>query len=275
MHARAHDAAHLETIVTTTLDAMGWGGLYDEEEGGFFRCSTSRDWRQPLREKTLEVNAQLLRVYADAAGAFGIGRFGERAADVLRYVERALADPDGGWYGSQRSIDGGVDRTLYADANALMASAVLRAAALFDAESLRRDAVRSLERVLLACYRPGQGVAHYFDGRAHVRGLLADQIAMAAAQLDAHDATGDVVYEMMAEELAHYADPSDVGLMRVRLKPFVWNCEAARAFRRLAVASGAAEFARRADAALSAVAPAARAQGPLAAHYVLALEQAG
>ena len=59
--------------------------------------------------------------------------------------------------------------------------------------------------MLLACYRPGAGVAHCVDGEARVRGLLADQIAMAAASLDAFDATGNIVYEMMAEELAHYA----------------------------------------------------------------------
>ena len=36
---------------------------------------------------------------------------------------------------------------------------------------------------------------------AALRGLLDDQIAMAAACLDAHEATGNIVYEMMAEEL--------------------------------------------------------------------------
>ena len=40
----------------------------------------------------------------------------------------------------------------------------------------------------------GGGMAHYYDGEAQVRGLLDDQIAMAAAQLDAFEATGDIVY---------------------------------------------------------------------------------
>ncbi len=291
LHRRSPDP-RLERIVTTTLDAMGWGGLYDEDAGGFFRCAASRDWSRPHREKTLDVNAQLLRIYVDAAEALRVARFGERAADVLRYAQDALADPDGGWYGSQSAGRGHADRTLFADANATMASAVLRAAAVFEDAALRDAALASLERVLLACYRPGQGVAHYFDGRPHVRGLLGDQVAMAAAQLDAFEATGNVVYEMMAEELAHYAvrelwdadaggffdrtrDGADVGLMRVGLKPFVTNCEAARMLHRLAAASGDADFARRADATLAAAAPAAAQQGPLAAHYVLALEQAG
>ncbi len=280
----------LEQIVTTTLDAMGWGGLYDDAAGGFFRYAATRDWRQPHREKTLDVNAQLLRIYVDAAEALRIARFGERAAGVLRYVQDSLGDPDGGWYGSQAAAGGSVDRTLFADTNATMAASMLRAAAVFGDSALRDAALESLERVLLACYRPGHGVAHYFDGRPHVRGLLGDQVAMAVAHLDAFAATGNVVYEMMAEELAHYAirelwdaeaggffdrpavDDSDVGLMRVRLKPFVTNCEAARMLTRLAATAGEAEFARLAGAALAAVAPAAARQGPLAAHYVLAAD---
>jgi uncharacterized protein YyaL (SSP411 family) len=289
LRRRAGDP-RVEQIVTTTLDAMGWAGLYDETGGGFFRCSASRDWRQPLREKTLAVNAQLLRLYLDAAEGLGAARFGERAAGVLRYAQEALADPDGGWYGSQVAGGRGVDRALYADANAAMVSSVLRAADIFGDDALRDLALQSLERVLLACYRPGQGVAHYHDGRPHVRGLLADQIAMATAHLDAYEATGNVVYEMMAEELAHYAirelwDPigggffdrageeADVGLLRDRLKPFVCNCEAARMLRHLAATAGEGEFARLSRATLAAMAPEAACQGPLAAHYLLAVEE--
>ena len=34
-------------IVQVTLDAMGWGGLYDDVDGGFFRCAAARDWQAP------------------------------------------------------------------------------------------------------------------------------------------------------------------------------------------------------------------------------------
>jgi uncharacterized protein YyaL (SSP411 family) len=68
---------------------------------------------------------------------------------------------------------------------------------------------------------------------------------------------------------------ADVGLMRLRLKPFVTNCEAARMLTRLAAVSGEVEFARLAGVALAAVAPAAADHGPLAAHFVLAQDQAG
>ena len=119
-----------------------------------------------------------------------------------------------------------------------------------------------------------------------MRGLLADQFAMAAACLDAFDVTDNVVYEMMAEELGHYAmrtmfdeaggglfdrgnegGEESIGLMSRPLKPFVTNCDAARTLVRLGSASGEQDFVRAADRTIDAMRPLAAAQGPLAAHW--------
>ncbi len=64
-----------------------------------------------------------------------------------------------------------------------------------------------------------------------------------------------------------------VGLMRDRLKPFVANCDAARVLKRLAAVKGDHNFGGQAEATLTAMAPLAAQQGPVAAHYVLALRQ--
>jgi uncharacterized protein len=302
--------ASFERIVVSSLDRMGWGGLYDAVDGGFFRYSTARDWQQPHFEKLLELNAALTRLYLEAGEKLQITRFTERAADTLRYIQTWLADPvDGGWFGSQRA-DGAyyaaetpearqllpappVARPLYADSNAAMVSTALLAARVFNDDGLREFAVKSFERVLLACYKPGFGVAHSYDGQPRTRGLLADQFAMADACLDVFDLTGNVVYEMMAEELGHYAmrvmwdderggffdrarddQESSIGLLHQPVKPFVTNCEASRTLRRLTDASGESDFARAAGRTVDAMAPAAPSQGPLAAHYVLAVRAA-
>jgi uncharacterized protein YyaL (SSP411 family) len=301
--------ARMAQIVETTLDAMGWGALFDDVDGGFFRCAATCDWRQPRCEKLLEVNAGLLRLYLDASSTLKIARYAERAADLIRYVQTWLADQaEGGWAGSQAADDAyyalaagerrtrqppPIDGTLYSAANAAMASAMLRASAVLNDPSLGEFALRSLERVLLATYRPGQGVAHYVEGdEPMVRGLLDDQIAMASAQLDAYEATGNVVYEMMAQELAHYAlrtmwddaaggffdrgeveEAERVGLMATRLKPFVSNCEAARTLRQLSEVTGDRGFLEKADGALDAVVATAVNHGPLAAHALLAHAQ--
>ncbi len=300
-----------ETLLVATLDAMGWSALFDEVDGGFFRYATTRDWQAPHFEKLLDVNAALTRIYLDAGTALQVARFTERAADTLRYIQTWLADPvDGGWHGSQQADEEyytvvsletrrgmtppPVTRSFHTDSNAAMVSAALHAARVFNDEGLREFAVKSLERILLTCYKPGAGVAHHLDGQARVRGLLADQFAMATACLDVFDSTENVVYEMMAEELGHYAiramwdeerggffdraqDDSEppIGLMKRRLKPFVTNCDASRTLRRLAAASGDNDFLLIADRTVASMAPRAADQGPLAAHYVLAMRAAG
>jgi uncharacterized protein len=294
-----------QTIAAATLDAMGWSALYDDVDGGFFRYATTRDWQLPHHEKLLETNAALLRVYLNAGAALATPRFTERAADTLRYVQNTLADPvDGGWRASQaadpryyaalsveerRALPAPpVGDRLYADVTAAMVSAALQAARVFGDDGLSAFAVKSLERVLLSCYKPGSGVAHYSDGQPRVRGLLADQVAMATACLDAFEVTGNIVYEMMAEELAHFAVRSmwderaggffdrsrdeseeEIGLLRQGLKPFVTNCDVRRMLGRLAAASGNDEFTTYADRTAAAIAPFALQQGPLAAHYLL------
>lgn len=306
LFGQTEDPAY-HAMAVATLDAMGWSALYDDVDGGFFRYATTRDWQLPHHEKLLETNAALMRLYLDAGAVLQAARFTERAADTLRYIQNSLADPvDGGWRASQQADERyyaarsseerrslstpAVSNVLYADSNAVMVSAALHASRVFDDDGLRGFAVKSLERVLLACYKPGSGVAHYSDGQPRVRGLLADQFAMAAACLDTFEATGNVVYEMMAEELVHFAvrvmwderrggfydrsqDDSEaaIGLMARPLKPFVTNCEASRTLRRLARASGNHEFNGYADRTLAAMAPFAAEQGPLAAHYLLAL----
>ena len=303
---RDETMAHL---VEVTLDAMGWRGLHDDVDGGFFRCAATADWQDPRQEKMLEVNACVLRTLVEAADVLGIARYRERAADVIRYVQTWLADPvDGGWSGSQQGDSGYysataearrqltapiVDNVLYTAWNGQMVSAMLRAAELLDDSGLGEFAVKSLERLTFTCYAPGAGIAHCLDQGPSVRGLLDDQVAMGSACLDVYTATGNVVYLMMAQELAHYTvrvmwdeqdggffdrsipDPDEaIGLMRERRKPFVSNCDAARLLRRLSATKGDHDFGNRATATLAAMAPQAPFQGPLAAHYLLAARQA-
>jgi len=280
--SRESASPEMAGYVARTLDAMGWKALYDEEGGGFFRCALGADWQEAQREKLLVTNAVLLDLYLEAGVTTGNERWLGRAADVLEYVQAKLASAPGeGWRASEES-----DGARLADANAAMVSAALHASRVFGDESIGQLALQSLETVLLATYRPGQGVAHCVGG---VRGLLTDHVAMITAQLDAWDMTGNVVYRMMAEELAHFAvrtmwdeqesgffdrasidEDGAFGLLAARLKPFVLNCEAAEAFDRLSRSTEEEGLSRYAVGALDAVHPRALQHGPLAAQYVRA-----
>ena len=271
-------------IVERTLDAMAEGGLWDAQAGGFCRYSASRDWGLPHVEKLLETNADLLRVYAEAALIFGRQADRDRCAAIAGFITTMLRAEAGGYRGSD------ADGMLYMDGNAKAAGALLGAATVLDDSVLAREALASFERVILLCYKPGAGLAHYSDGVARMRGLLGDQIYTAGALLDAHDVSALEPYRMMAEELTHVAvrdlwdergggffdrpmSESDVGLLRMRCKPFVVNTEAASLLARLERTSGDAGFHARAEGALRAAAAQLAGQGPLAAHYVLGARQ--
>lgn len=278
-------------IVEHTLDAMADGALWDHAgDGGFSRYATTRDWRFPHEEKLLETNAALLRAYAEAALVFGRDEDRDRCRAIADFITTALRAEAGGFHGSA------ADSILYADANAAAAGALLGAATVLDDSTLGQEALASFERVIMLCYKPGLGIAHYFDGTARVRGLLADQVAAIAGLLDAYDVSAGEPYRMMAEELGLFVvgdlrdsagggffdrapTPDDIGLLRTRRKPFVANADAALALARLSRLErrqgfpDPAAFREHADAALRAAAAQLDGQGPLAAHYILAQRQ--
>ena len=273
-------------IVERTLDAMADGGLWDAQGGGFYRYASGRDWQLPHTEKLLETNAELLRAYAEAALIFERQVDRERCAAIAGFITKVLRAEAGGYRGSD------ADGMLYMDGNAKAAGALLGAATVLDDSALAREALASFERVVLLCYKPSAGLAHYSDGVARVRGLLADQICTVGALLDAHDVSALEPYKMMAEELSHVAvrqlwdeaaggffdravGDGDIGWLKTRRKPFVLNAEAASMLARLERTSGNAEFHARAEGALRAASAQLAGQGPLAAHYVLAARQLG
>jgi uncharacterized protein YyaL (SSP411 family) len=88
-------------LVTTTLDAMASGGMYDHLGGGFARYSVDREWLVPHFEKMLYDHALLVRVYRQAHTVFGTDHYRQVAEETIGYVLRDLRHPAGGFYSSE------------------------------------------------------------------------------------------------------------------------------------------------------------------------------
>ena len=300
-YAQGHTA--LGEVVVRTLDAIGWGGLYDDVDGGVFRYCAGRDWTAPRVEKLLSVNASVLQLLLDGWLVMGEVRYRDRAADLLRYVWDVLADrAAGGFFASQYADDhyydsdvetrgalGAplVDQSVYADGTARMAAAYLRAAEAFGDSSLLEFSVISLERVVADTYQRGAGVAHDVSGDQIIRGLLGDQVWVSDVLLDLYGATDREVYLDMAQELMRFSLRSlwdthtggfvdrvvaadDIGLLREPIKPFGANCAAARVLVRLSRETGHDDLREHAVETLASQASAARARGVDAAPCALA-----
>ena len=96
-HRRTGDERALD-MATRTLERMASGGIYDQIGGGFHRYSTDPRWRVPHFEKMLYDNALLVPAYLEAFQATSREEFAIIAREILRYVERDMLSPEGGFY---------------------------------------------------------------------------------------------------------------------------------------------------------------------------------
>jgi len=88
----------LKQLISFDLDVMARGGIYDQVGGGFHRYSTDQDWLVPHFEKMLYNQAQLARVYLQAANLTGNPQFKRVASQTLDYVLRDMRSADGAFY---------------------------------------------------------------------------------------------------------------------------------------------------------------------------------
>lgn len=210
-------------IFAHTLRSMYSGGIYDPEEGGFFRYSTTRDWSIPHFEKMLEDNARMLSLLLASSKLTGDDFFAAAARDVLRYLENNLYLPEReGWAGSQDADEEyyslplderqkrekpRIDRTIYVNWNALLVRSLFKAAVIL-AESRWYDlAMKTLNMLKERCLSRDLGMAHYLaegEGEAQIWGLLEDQAAMGLSLTAAYQHSGDRKWLDMARELAKF-----------------------------------------------------------------------
>ena len=89
---------NLLDFVNVTLTKMAHGGLFDTVGGGFSRYSVDMKWHIPHFEKMLYDNGQLVSLYSDAYKLTKDPLYKEVIEKTLRFVEKELMCPEGGFY---------------------------------------------------------------------------------------------------------------------------------------------------------------------------------
>jgi uncharacterized protein YyaL (SSP411 family) len=259
------------------------GGLLDRVEGGFFRYSTSPDWKTPHYEKLLSTNADLLGLYMRAYQLMGTEDYRDAAVSAASYMQKVLYDKSTGAFFNSQAADekyytqGGsgrskivpppVNRVIYADSNAKAAIGFLAAyRATGDARYLN-VALGVVDFIMDRLYKKGEGVSHS-PGSAPGVMNLSDQVYTALAASHAYQATGDRKYLELSEDLAAVMDarfrdpekggfygaaygPKPLGLLGDREKPQIENSKASALMMELYHITGTEAYRQSAKRALA------------------------
>ncbi|HLZ63710.1 MAG TPA: DUF255 domain-containing protein [Ktedonosporobacter sp.] len=255
-------------MVCYSLEQMRDGGLWDKEDGGFFRYSAASDWSTPHTEKMLEENAALLRLVLLTAQATQKQEWYDLAKQHLLYINTTLWRADEGIFcGSQSANEEyyepgpysrasqeppHVDKTVYTSWNARMISTYLLAARVLRYPSLDEAALRALQYLCKYMLHRDGSVCHYaMERRAALPGQLADQVWLMRALLDAYEIRHDPHYLEIASTLMDFVcqelldehnglfydcpvDEHAVGHLTLREQPLIENALAAECLLRLA-----------------------------------------
>jgi len=275
----------MREVVTLTLDHMLESPLHDITDGGLFRFSKTPDWRSPNFEKLLDQNAKVLRACLEAFQLLGKASYRRAAEGIVDWMLKFMRDDaTGAFYGSQdgdqdyynldqkgrgRRSPPVQDRTIYANANALVISGLFKASAVLGRPEWREQAMVAL-RFQLENLFDGNEVYHYWDGTYHLPGMLSDQAYLIRALIDASQNTGDADLLLPAERIAEQAiarqqapgggfydilhDPRSQGPMRRRNRSILENAVMAESLVRLGYLSRRPEFYREAISTLEAFA---------------------
>ena len=224
MDRAAHGDARAESMAKQTLDAQLQ--LLDPVWGGVYQYSTDGVWTKPHFEKIMSMQAENLRIYAEAYAQFHDAKYLQAAQAIQRFLATFLTSPEGAFYTSQDAdvIAGQhsaeyfalndqerrkrgvprVDAHIYARENGWAITAL---ASLYEvtADSKTLDeGVRAADWVTQHRGLSGGGFHH--GGKDAGGPYLGDSVAMTRAYLALYRVTADRKWLTHAEESMSYIE---------------------------------------------------------------------
>jgi uncharacterized protein YyaL (SSP411 family) len=293
-------ALRCEAVVRKSLSGMIYGGLYDRDEGGFYRYATKADWSVPHYEKMAEDHALLLPVIAGAYRITKDDDLRQVMQETWQWIRTNLFLAENGMFGGSQDADEHyaasdaeakralpapfVDRSAYAQTTAGLAGALFGVADALDDNEIA-DCARGALDALHEHMRDATGLLYHIqpaDGsRPRIERLLIDQVAYVQATLDAYEFAGeprflDRAHEMMElllsifwqdGRLRDHAHDDSTGALSEPEFGLRENASAAESMLRLAGLLDLADYRKRAETILCNFANEARESSLFAAKF--------
>ena len=198
--------------------------LIDPAWGGVYQYSAEGDWDHPHFEKIIQMQAEDMRIYAQAYVRWGQPADWQAARDIYRYVRAFLTSPDGVVYTSQDAdlVDGQhaadyfalddagrrargiprIDTHIYARENGWVIRALAEMYAATGEDVFLREAEATAQWVLTHRALAGGGFGH--DEHDPAGPYLGDTLAMGRAFLQLYAVTGDRAWLARARAAADF-----------------------------------------------------------------------
>ena len=107
------DEKNALNMVTTTLDKMRLGGIFDHIGYGFHRYSTDKNWFLPHFEKMLYDQAMISMAYLEAFEATKDEKYAAIVEEIFSYVIRDMLNEEGGFFSAEDADSEGEEGTFY------------------------------------------------------------------------------------------------------------------------------------------------------------------
>ncbi len=185
--------------VTSILDNMADGGIYDQIGGGFSRYSTDASWHIPHFEKMLYDNAQLVSLCSHAWQLTKNPLYKNVVYQTLGFIGREMTSSDRGFYSSLDADSEGEEGKLYVWTREEVESVLGNKAPLF---------LDYFDITKSGNWEHGKNdeiTRNFKNGNSSVPGLLDDYSFIISAFVDLYQATFDEKWLYKAKDLTDYA----------------------------------------------------------------------
>lgn len=208
------DDTKAKEMLLNTLDIMQNSDINDKEDKGFFRCSMSQDWQNPIKEKTLYDNALLCEIYLKAYEKYTDASYLKTAKDCADFCCKNLSQNNLFYSSSQiKENKTLVDKKIQTSLNSMIIKSLFLLSK--EDESYKDKAVKSLKALLDAVYIDDK-LYHFTssDTNCEVEAFLDDYAFISVMLIQAYKSTKEEHYIIYAQKFINtalekfYADAS-------------------------------------------------------------------